>query len=645
MRLMITLLFFVFSHCLRAQEIAFSPLFSPHVVLQKGLDIPVWGKATSGTTVMIHLAGQQRTTVSDHNGKWSVRFAPMSYGGPHTLKLLTEKDSVLVEDVMIGEVWVASGQSNMEFTMEAAGSAHSGRDIAAANFPQIRYFNVPRKTSILPIDTLEGGQWLPVNPATVRKLSAVAFYFARELHADKNVAVGIISSSWGATSAQAWMSAEMLATHPDFRRQVMSQHRDAEKWNEMVRQSMTVDRTRDSLADAATEGIRMGVQKAEYRDDSWKEVSYPIDMVKARLPGSWGVSWYRYAFDLATEKTQRLRIYLRAKEARLYLNGTEILRKGNIDEELQLNVPAGLLQKGKNLLTIRVYQNWGTALIGSADRKAQLEDAKGKKTADLMGAWKVNGAIEKPLPGGQNFYNQPSVQFNARISPLMPYAIRGVLWYQGEGNASKAFQYRSLFPLLIHDWRIHWQQGNFPFLFVQLANFREKKNEPGDDDWAELREAQTMTLHLPLTGMASAIDIGEERDIHPKNKLDVGKRLYLSARRIAYGDTSMVSEGPVFQSMKMEGEFVRLTFSSVGSGLMTRNNDPLKGFAVCGPDKKFYWADARIEGNTVMLRSASVSNPQAVRYNWASNPDGNLYNREGLPADAFRTDTFKGITE
>jgi sialate O-acetylesterase len=199
--------------------------------------------------------------------------------------------------------------------------------------------------------------------------------------------------------------------------------------------------------------------------------------------------------------------------------------------------------------------------------------------------------------------------------------------------------------MLIHDWRIRWQQGYFPFLFVQLANYRERNPQPADDDWAELREAQAMARNLPYTGMASAIDIGEAMDIHPKNKEDVGKRLYLAAKRIAYGDASIIHEGPVFESMKIEGGSVRLRFSSIGSGLITRNNEALKGFSICGKDQKFYWAEGRIEGEEVVLKATAVVDPVAVRYNWASNPDGNLYNREGLPALSFRTDRFKGITE
>ena len=647
MRLLFLVLCITFSLRAAAQTLRISPLFSDHVVLQQGHDLPVWGKAKPGSLVSVQLAGTKQTVVADRSGKWMVKFPSMNYGGPYTLRIVSEIDSIQVNDVMIGEVWLASGQSNMEWRMEAGIGPNTSSEIRSATDPMIRYFQVPRVTSIVPLDTLPGGNWQPVDTLTVRQLSAVAYFFSKELRKDKNVAIGILSASWGATSAQAWMSGDMLAGHPEFRQVMKQLDKDPVKWNTYVQQSINNDRTRDSLAESATDGLRAGVQLFGFADSSWTSLTYPIDMQKAGLPGTWGLSWYRTSFQLdkPVSGPTRLRLFLRGKTIRIYLNGEEIARKNNPDGEQVLNITSGLLKKGRNVLAIRLYQNWGTGLIGVKDKLAVLTKEDGMVLADLGGSWRMNGTIEKPLPGWQNYYNQHTVQFNARIAPLIPFAIRGVLWYQGENNAGRAFQYRTIFPMLIHDWRIRWQQGYFPFLFVQLANYRERKPLPADDDWAELREAQAMTRLLPNTGMASAIDIGEALDIHPKNKEDVGKRLYLAARRIAYGDTMLVHEGPVFESVRMEGSEVRLRFSSIGSGLITRNNEALKGFALCGTDKIFHWAEGRIEGNEVVLKSSAVADPVAVRYNWASNPDGNLYNREGLPALSFRTDRFKGITE
>jgi len=263
----------------------------------------------------------------------------------------------------------------------------------------------------------------------------------------------------------------------------------------------------------------------------------------------------------------------------------------------------------------------------------------------LTGAWQFNETIEPKLPVMNNSPNQPAVLYNAMIHPLIPYGIKGVIWYQGESNAGRAYQYRSIFPAMIEDWRVNWGIGDFPFLFVQLANYKERKPEPADDDWAELREAQLMTLRLPNTGMAVTIDIGEADDIHPRNKQDVGKRLALAAQKVAYGE-DIVYSGPSYESMEVDGDTIRLTFTNVGGGLMKLPDEEVKGFAIAGEDQQFVWAEAKITGeNQVAVASPKVKNPAAVRYGWASNPEVNLYNEEGLPASPFRTDDWKGITQ
>jgi sialate O-acetylesterase len=287
-----------------------------------------------------------------------------------------------------------------------------------------------------------------------------------------------------------------------------------------------------------------------------------------------------------------------------------------------------------------MYQHWGIGLIGSATTTPVIRFGTKGEEVPLKGNWRVNHELESPLPQMQGFYNQPTVQFNGRIAPIIPYGIRGVIWYQGESNAGQPVQYRTLFPLLIQDWRMRWQQGMFPFLFVQLANFREKRAVPGDDLWAELREAQALTLQQPATGMASAIDIGDALDVHPRNKLDVGKRLYLAAEKIAYGK-DIVHTGPTYDGMSVNGDTIIIRFSSCGSGLISRQGGSLQGFSIAGRDGVFQWAEALIQQNTVKVFRRGVSQPVAVRYAWESNPDGNLYNLEGLPTNPFRTDMVK----
>lgn len=628
------------------QSLRTASVFTDHMVLQQGVNVPVWGHARPGATVSLSLAGVRAEARTDAQGRWSAFLPSMDYGGPYDLTL-SAGETLVLHDVMVGEVWLASGQSNMEWTMGAGVGPNTQQEIAAADFPGIRYYTVPRRTAMQPLDDTEPGRWLPVNPTTVKDLSAAAYFFARELNLGRKVAVGILSASWGATGVQAWMSPDMLSTHPDYLERMLQMDRDPARWEATVRQNLENDRTRDSLAAASLTGLQQGVTSPGYDDSTWKQVAYPIDMEKAGKPGFWGIGWFATRFEAPKALKGRacsLRLYLRGREAQVYLNGSPVGRFQNPEQEVECQIPERLLREGENRLAVRLYQHWGAGMVGSPSAIPVVKEGRTGMKIELTGPWRCNTDIERPLPQMQGYYGQPTVQYNARIAPVIRYGMRGILWYQGEGNASRAFQYRSLFPMLIHDWRIQSRQGALPFLFVQLANYRDRKPEPGDDAWAELREAQALALQLPATGMACAIDIGEAIDIHPRNKLDVGRRLYLAARRVAYGE-DIVHSGPVYASHTIEDGSIRLRFSSTGGGLTTRDGQPPRGFAIAGTDGAYHWADARIDGNTVVLRSAAVAKPESVRYAWATNPDVNLCNREGLPATPFRTDRRRLTTE
>ena len=617
-------------------------IFTDHMVIQQGMHAPVWGYASPGALVTVDFAGFKTQARTDAQGKWMIKMPPLASGGPYDMTVTAEKNLTL-RDVMIGEVWVASGQSNMEWTVGMGIGPDTEKEKSSAAYQGIRFFVVPRETAAAPLEDMAPGIWQPVSPESVSQLSAVAYFFARQLHLDKKVAVGIVSSSWGATSAQAWMSAEMLATHPDFRDRMASFDRDPAHWTETVRRNLENDRTRDSLANASVNGLKSGVPLPGFDDKAWRTVEYPVDMDKAGKSGFWGISWFRHHFypgAVAKGKTGILRIFLRAREARIFLNGVLLTNTGNVEKEIECRIPKGVLREGDNVLTIRMYQHWGIGLIGSATTTPVISFGTKGEEIPLKGIWRVNHELESPLPQMQGFYNQPTVQFNGRIAPIIPYGIRGVIWYQGESNAGQPVQYRTLFPMLIQDWRMRWQQGIFPFLFVQLANFREKRTVPGDDLWAELREAQALTLQQPATGMASAIDIGDALDVHPRNKLDVGKRLYLAAEKVAYGK-DIVHAGPTYDGMSVNGDTIIIRFSSFGSGLISREGATLRGFSIAGTDGVFQWAEALIQQNTVKVFRRGLSRPVAVRYAWESNPDGNLYNLEGLPANPFRTDMMK----
>ena len=628
-------------------KIQLPSIFSDHIVLQQKMQVPVWGMAQPGSFVKIELAGFTGTTKANSDGKWMIRLPEMNAGGPFEMKIW-DKDTIKVKDVMIGEVWLASGQSNMEFRVGTGVGPNTSQEIADANYPNLRYFSVNRQTSSIPLQNMGGAEWKPCTSLSVKDMSAVAYFFGREILKNKNVAVGIINASWGATSVEAWMSAEMLKSHLDFTKKVEEFDTDPVRWKAFVQKSMEADRSRDSISTAAKSGIADGVHLKEYDDAPWNRTQYPMDMSSIKLGGYWGFVWFRKTIEIGKETKMTdftLQIPISGRSFDIYINGKPIgIKEDKVTKKQIFLVRGKQLAKGKNVLAIRLLVNWGSANLGLKDVEVNLVSIDNKTKISLGGEWCFNSKIEPEIPQWQDYYNKINVLYNGEISSLIPYGIKGAIWYQGENNAGKAYQYRTLFPMLIEDWRVRWGQGYFPFLFVQLANFRDKQQEPADNDWAELREAQSMTLKCPNTGMAVTIDIGDANDIHPKNKLDVGKRLFLAAQRVAY-DENVVSSGPVYESMKIEGSKIRISFSSDGAGLTIGKTLPLKGFAIAGEDKKFYWAEAVIEGNEIVVDAAEVSAPVAVRYSWASNPDGNLYNKEGLPASPFRTDQWKGITE
>jgi sialate O-acetylesterase len=646
-RNLITLFFLLTCNIIFGQNLHLAGIFGDGMVVQQGINAPVWGWTTPNTDVKVEFDGFITSAKAGQDGKWMVRMPILDYGGPFEMKVMGGSDTLVMKDVMIGEVWLASGQSNMEWSVGAGVGTNTESEMAGADFPNIRYYNVPRKTSCIPLSDIAKQSWNRINPTSVKDLSAVAYFFAKELHRDKKIAVGIINSSWGATSVEAWMSAEILATHPDFRDKVFQMNRDQKAWDLFVKNSVKTDHERDSLARLAQEGIKAKVYAPEYNDATWKKSNYPVSLESIGLGGYWGLVWFRKNIEIPKEalgENLKFRVVIMAKDVIIYWNGSEIGRTVSPSKQVEYNIPKKLIKKGKNVLAIRMYENWGYAWVGTSDTEAVIISKDQKIKIPLDGEWSSNSTIEPSLAQWQGYFNYNTVQYNGRIAPIIPYGIKGVIWYQGENNAGKAYQYRALFPMMIEDWRIRWGNGYMPFLFVQLANYKAKKAEPSNDNWAELREAQAMTLRYPNTGMACAIDIGEANDIHPKNKLDVGKRLYLAARKVAYHE-NVVSSGPVYESMKVDGSKIRLKFTSIGSGLVVKDKGTLKGFAISGSDRKFYWAEAVVEGNEVVVSSSKVPFPEAVRYSWEINPEGNLYNKDGLPAPPFRTDDWKGITE
>lgn len=645
-----------------SSEVRLAPLFTDHMVLQRGMKVPVWGWAAPGDRITVAINGQETSTKVGRDGQWMVRLDPMEAGGPHSLTV-TGANTITLTEVLVGDVWLASGQSNMWWPVKSGAIGVTNRDaeVAAADFPNIRLFTVPQETSFTPQTTFEGARWTPCTPETVPTFSAVAYFFGREIHQTQGVPVGLIHSSWGGTPGEAWTSEPALRKLGDFTPTLNLMQSAAPQLAE---------------AEAAYEEA-MAAWYAELASHDkghvdgepvWADRAIDtMDWDTMPVPGYWedhgyadldGFMWYRKVLELPADwagKDLTLSLGPVNDMDRTFFNG-ELVGKhetpGHADTFRTYTVPGDLVVPHVNVVAVRVYDlgNVGGLHGNEADMYVRLAGVPDSLRIPIAGIWQTKpSAYLRDIPSQpepprvrRGDPNVPTVLYNAMIAPLVPYAIQGAIWYQGESNVNRAHQYRTLFPAMIADWRDAWGQGDFPFIYVQLANFLERNEAPGESAWAELREAQALALQLDNTGMATTIDIGEADDIHPQNKQDVGKRLSLWARHLAHGE-ALAYSGPQYARHEVEGRAIRIHFDR-GGGLSTPDGAPLQGFAIAGPDRQFVWADAIIDGASVVVSSESVSQPVAVRYAWANNPACNLYNGAGLPAVPFRTDSWPGIT-
>jgi sialate O-acetylesterase len=643
---LIVLFLIVFSIPAKA-EVTLPKIFSSNMVLQQGIEIPVWGRADSGEKVNVTFNGITVSVIAGEDGKWMAKLPVQDYGGPFTLTVKGENE-IVFENVMVGEVWIASGQSNMQWSV--AQSRNAKTEIAAANYPNIRLFSVPRKVAQFPQDDIESGEWVECSPETVAGFSAVAYFFGREIHDKLDVPVGLIHSSWGGTVAETWISPETISKDPDFKSRLIElQQLDLENYREQklaqIRQILGGELPNSEVD---TVDGKPAWSAVNYNDGDWKTITTPKYWEAQGYMDIDGVAWYRKEINLTENQTQdNMTLHLGKidDEDITFINGIEVGKTDSYNEERVYTIDKKFIQPGRNMIVVRVNDTGGNGGIYGNPEDQFI--AIGNERIDISGDWKfkISKATVESADIGPNSY--PTLLFNGMINPIIPYGIQGAIWYQGEANASRAKQYQRIFPSLIKDWRNQWSQDNFPFLYVSLANFQQPQEEPGESTWAELREAQTMALDLPNTGMALAIDIGEADDIHPKNKQDVGWRLALDALAIAY-DLNVVNSGPMYQSVEFRDGKAYVTFSEIGSGLKVKDKyGYLKGFTLAGADKKFHWAKAELfDENTIMVYSDEVKNPIAVRYGWADNPDDvNLYNQQGLPANPFRTDNWPGITK
>jgi sialate O-acetylesterase len=635
-------LFLVLGLCTSAAraDVSPNPLFADHAVLQQGQAVPIWGRAAAGEAVTVEIAGQTAKTAAGADGKWSVRLDPMRAGGPLTLTI-TGKNKIVLSDILVGEVWVASGQSNMEFRLGPQPGLQPipnvERELAEAKYPQIRHFGVAQTKSYTPLETVSG-KWVVCSPETAKNFTAVGYFFARDLLQSRNVPVGIVHSSWGGTPAEAWTSEAGLRELPDFaniKEELALLQADPKAALRKYEGELDIWMAEHDAGSAKDHLWNAGDVDAS----AWKPMTLPTLWEEAGEPDLNGVVWFRKSFELpATAAGMPAEVQLGMVDDvdTTWINGVKVGFTFGYNVHRKYQVPAGVLKAGTNIVAVRVLDMGGGGGIWG-EKKMQLLGKGPSPSApvELSGPWQyrigmhLKGAVSVPAAHTGDS-GTPTVLWNGMIAPLVPYAMRGVIWYQGEGNVQRERQYRSLFPAMIADWRRAWGTGEFPFLFVQIA--------PHDDMTPEIREAQFLTWqHTHKTGMAVITDCGDAKDIHPTRKQPVGARLALAARALAYGE-SVEYAGPTFQSMSVAGSKATLRFDHLGGGLLAKDG-ALKGFTIAGEDKVFVPAQAVIRGSTVVVTSKNVRKPVAVRYGWANVPDVNLFNKAGLPASPFRTDS------
>lgn len=614
-------IFFLLLSFAAFSDVKLPSLVSNGMVLQRDMPVKIWGWASPGEKVNVSFKGKKLRTLADAQGNWACTLPATPAGGPYEITI-NEKS---VKDVLFGDVWLCAGQSNMVINMERVKEKYPV-DIASANNPNIRNFFIPTAISKMDVRTdLPASSWLSVTPENVLQMGAVSYFFARDLYAKYLVPIGIINSSVGGTPIESWISEAGLKEFPAY----------VKDTSHLSPPSVIAKKSTDR-------GLTEKWASPAYVPKGWKRFSIPGFWEDQGLKDLNGVVWFRKEIEIPEAHAglpAKLFMGRIVDADQVFVNGEQV---GNITYQYpprRYNVKNGLLKSGKNLIVIRVTN---TAGKGGFVPDKPYEMIVGDKTVDLQGDWNYKvGEVFPPVtekPAPSNF--TPTALYNAMIAPFTSYALKGFVWYQGETNVWKPEVYQQLLPALAKDWRTQFKQPEIPFLYVQLPGFQDRTMLPAESNMAVLRDGQLKSLSIPRSGMAVTLDLGEWNDIHPLTKKPIGERLALAARKLAYGE-NIVSSGPIYESNQIEENRIRISFREMGSGLSIHktDEDELMQFAIAGKDKKFVWAKAIIERNTVVVWSDEILEPMYVRYAWADNPEGaNLINAEGLPASPFRTD-------
>jgi sialate O-acetylesterase len=615
-------------------QIRLPNIISDGMILQRDEKINIWGWATPGEKVKVTFNKKNYNAIAGKDSVWAIKLSPTKGGGPYTMEL-TASNKIILKDILMGDVWFCSGQSNMVHQMRLHNVMYA-KEIAEANYPQVRQFFIPNTTNLnTPQDDIPDSSWKPATPENVTDFSAVAYFFAKDLYTKYHIPIGIINASWGGTPVESWISEDGFKDFSSIL-ETVQKNKDTTYINKMNAPVKPMPQPEDK-------GLTEKWFDTGYIPKGWRNIAIPGYWEDQGVRNLDGVVWVRREIELPENMASvSAKIFMgRIVDAdEVYINGTKVGSTGYMYPQRRYDIPQGVLKPGKNLVVVRVTNNSGK---GGFVPDKPYYIATATDTVSLTGYWqykvgRVNNPNTKNTSTAIALHNQPTALYNSMVAPFINYNIKGFAWYQGESNAGRPETYTALQNTLIANWRNKWNNQNLPFLFVQLPGFMDYNYWPGESGWAQFREAQAKTLSIPKTAMAVAIDLGEWNDIHPDHKKEVGQRLALAARKLAYGEKDLVASGPVYKSFTVEGNKIIIEFEN-SNGLTTSDGEAPAEFAIAGADKQFVWANAKIEGNVLTLWNDSISEPKFVRYAWADNPvNPNLINAEGLPATPFRTD-------
>lgn len=626
-----------------------SPYFKDHIVLQRNCENKIWGTAQGKETIKIEIEGKIIKTKANKKGKWQISIPEFKEGGPYTINIQSETNEIVVRDVLFGDVWLCSGQSNMEYAVKAF--SWSETEMKQATNNQIRFFEVPNRFDEIPVEELpENVEWKLATGNSLGNLSAVAYWFSKNVQTESGVPIGLITADWSGTALEPWMPMESLQEFSQFDEVIEYLKKDP-KSHKQIDKEFQEYLTSEWGPKYYYKGI--GLDEKWYTEETdysqWDTINLPCWWENAGigLEDYDGSIWFRTSFDLPEgfqESEFLIDLNLIKDYDMLWINGVKIGETYGDQNWRHYWAKRSILKEKNNSLVIRVFNLKGYGGMNFHPLWA---------TPILKGDWlyrkgrNIKGeSIPEPRIVNKSPFAYPGAIYNAMIYPLINMQIKGAIWYQGESNAGRAKEYADLFPAMLKGWRKAFDQGNFPFYFVQLANFGKEAKFPEENDWAEIRESQKALLQLPNTGMAVTIDVGEENNIHPANKMEVGKRLALHALKNEYGK-NVIANAPEFKKMSIVGDSIVVEIETFGSQLhCTDKYGYVKGFAIAAANEDFVWAKAILRNNKILVYSNKVKNPKHIRYAWSKNPGKlNLYNTNNLPLCPFRTDDRKGITD